>query len=130
MSSHPAASPAYVIEGSWVETAKFVKSNNPNYAEGSVFTDATTDKSEAQVDPISQQGEMESRRVWKDVADGIRSGDFEKAGAAKSKLENEQRARRKTEQAEGRTYELQNFKLVPDDENCELPVNERVDYRG
>lgn len=68
---------------------------------------------------ISEQGDMESRRVWKDVADGIRSGDFEKAGVAKSKLENEQRTKRKNEQAEGTTYELKNFTSVADDEDCE-----------
>lgn len=59
---------------------------------------------------------MESRRVWKDVADGIRSSDFDKAGVAKSKLENEQRAMRKVEQSEDRTFALANFKLVQDDD--------------
>jgi hypothetical protein len=36
---------------------------------------------------VSEQNELESRRVWKEVADGIRCGDFEKASAAKYKLE-------------------------------------------
>ena len=62
---------------------------------------------------------MESRRVWKDVADGIRAGDFEKAGVVKSKLENDQRAKRRLEQAEGRSFPLKNFVLVQDDPVCE-----------
>jgi len=61
---------------------------------------------------------MESRRVWREVADGIRKGDFETAGIAKSKLENEQRAKRKQEKEEGTSYRLQRFKPVASDEEC------------
>lgn len=118
VSSHPAASPAHIIEGTWTDVAKFTKSNLPSHHD-KVFTDATSDKREVQVRAIAEQGDMESRKVWKDVADGIRSGDFEKAGTAKSKLENEQRTKRKNEQAEGTTYPLKNFTPVADDEDCE-----------
>jgi hypothetical protein len=120
VSSHPAASPAHVIEGTWTDVAKFTKSHSAY--NDKVFSDATSDKREVQVKPIAEQGDMESRKVWKDVADGIRSGDFEKAGAAKSKLENDQRTKRKNEQAEGSAYALKNFTPVADDEDCELSL--------
>lgn len=61
---------------------------------------------------------MESRRVWKDVADGIRRGDFESAGIAKSKLENEQRAKRKGEKEDGSNHQLKLFTQVESDEDC------------
>jgi hypothetical protein len=37
--------------------------------------------------PIEEQGPMESRKVWKLVADGIRTSDFEKASKEKSRIE-------------------------------------------
>ena len=130
VSSHPGSSPAHVIEGTWIETSKFIKTSHKQSDAQSIFTDATSDKSEVQVAPIASQGEMESRRVWKDVADGIRQGDFDRAGAAKSKLENEQRARRKAEQAEGTTYPLKNFTLVAEDPACECSRRFRKSRRA
>ncbi|KAL7010411.1 Oxysterol-binding protein 4 [Cystobasidiomycetes sp. EMM_F5] len=121
VSPHPAASAAHIIEGQWTGLSKFVKSSIRQYESNPIFTDATGEDDSAsrhqiQVASISEQGSMESRRVWKDVADGIRSSDFDKAGVAKSKLENEQRAMRKVEQSEDRTFALANFKLVQDDD--------------
>ena len=118
VSSHPAATPLHVIEGQWTEQSKYTTSNNKRLY-GQVFADASGDdsasKHEVQVSDITSQGAMESRKVWKDVADGIRASDFDRAGAAKSKLENEQRALRKQEQAEGRTFQLNNFKHIDED---------------
>lgn len=119
--------PAHLIEGSWVGQSKYAKSAIRQY-EGTTFADATRDddtpKKEVIVAPIESQGDMESRRVWKDVADGIRRGDFETAGVAKSKLENEQRARRKAEKEQGTTYQLRCFELMPADPECESSLEQ------
>lgn len=126
VSSHPAASAQHVIEGTWTGTSNYTKSHT-KALEKSVFMDATGEKEQVQVAPIEQQGPMESRRVWKETADGIRAGDFEKAGLAKSKLENEQRAKRKEEKEQGTIYQLANFSKVEDDEECKFG---HVSYRS
>jgi len=59
---------------------------------------------------------MESRRVWKEVADGIRNGNFDAASQAKSKLENTQRQKRKEELALQMPHHMKNFTLVDNDE--------------
>jgi len=131
VSAHPSASPTYVIEGSWIGASKFTKSQNSRkHPAESVFADVSNSDESASatsngsgssritqvsVAPLEQQGELESRRVWKEVADGIRRQDFEGASAHKSKLENEQRAKRKQEQADGTPFQLRNFELVQDD---------------
>ncbi|KAI9622243.1 hypothetical protein H4Q26_015279 [Puccinia striiformis f. sp. tritici PST-130] len=102
-------SPIYEIEGQWHGLSKFIK-HTPKWWKSSSTTtssnDEFLDQNHEKLDEISvldldQQGPLESRRVWKDVADGIRNGDFEAASTAKSKLENEQRAKRKEELANG-----------------------------
>lgn len=112
-----------MIEGSWVGQSKYIKSSISKY-QGTTFADATRDddtpKKEVIVAPVESQGDMESRKVWKDVADGIRRGDFETAGTAKSKLENEQRALRKQEKEQGTTYQLRCFEPIGSDPECEL----------
>jgi len=116
--SSSVSSPAHLIEGSWVGQSKYAKSSIRSY-DGTTFADATRDddtpKKEVIVAPIENQGDMESRRVWKDVADGIRKGDFETAGVAKSKLENEQRALRKSEKEQGTIYQLRCFEPMAAD---------------
>ena len=57
------------------------------------------------VAPLEKQSPWESRRAWHDVAANLRSGTFQKALNAKSKLENRQREMRKKEKAEGQEWE-------------------------
>jgi hypothetical protein len=127
ISPHPVGNPTLVIEGSWIGQSRFVKTEHKTYTVNSLFADASgsneddaTSKKGIQVLPIEEQGEMESRRVWKDVADGIRKGDFETAGIAKSKLENEQRSKRKVEKEGGNAHQLHKFQPVQSDEACKF----------
>ena len=78
----------------------------------------TTPKEEVTVAPIETQEEFESRKLWKGVADGIRSGDFETASKEKSRIENDQRQRRRDEQAKGETWSLKHFKHIDEDPDC------------
>jgi hypothetical protein len=77
----------YVIEGQWNGKSAFTKDSKKRA--GQPFVDAGPDagRDEIAVAPISEQGEMESRRIWTEVADGIRKGNFEASTAAKVKLE-------------------------------------------
>ena len=68
--------------------------------------------------PLEQQGQWESRRLWGAVAAGIRGGDFEAASREKTKIENEQRQRRRDETAQGSKWELKHFRHVDSDPIC------------
>ena len=71
------------------------------------------------VAPIEEQADpFESRRVWEKVAKGIRTGDFEMASREKSRVENEQRQRRKGEAAKGEKWQLKHFVRVESDPDC------------
>lgn len=110
--------PVYQIEGQWHGISKFVRGVPSWWKEcGDKFLDQTEEKyEEILVADLSEQGHLESRRVWLDVSNGIRSGDFEAASTAKSKLENEQRAKRKEEAANGTVWQMTYFKRVENDE--------------
>jgi len=98
--------PRHIIEGQWTGSSSYTVGNK------GVFCDASASgiTREIVIKPIEEQGEYESRRIWKAVADGIRKGDFENATAAKTKLENEQRQKRKDEAASCTPYQLVFFK--------------------
>ncbi|KAH7909302.1 hypothetical protein BJ138DRAFT_238749 [Hygrophoropsis aurantiaca] len=104
----------HVIEGTWHTTSKDLKTS-------ATFHDVTTSKEEVSVAEIDQQSEWESRRLWHGVAKGIREGDFESAAKDKSRIENEQRQRRKDEAAAGTTWQLKHFVHIDSD-----PVYERL----
>ncbi|KAI6158617.1 hypothetical protein EDD17DRAFT_988579 [Pisolithus thermaeus] len=104
----------HVIEGTWHSTSRDVRT-------GAIFHDVTTPKEEVTVAPIGEQGEWESRRLWNVVAKGIRDGDFDTAAKDKSRIENEQRQRRRDELSAGTKWELKHFKHI---ESC--PTYERL----
>ncbi|KAI1503180.1 hypothetical protein F5X99DRAFT_425983 [Biscogniauxia marginata] len=79
------------------------------------------------VAPIEKQHPLESRRAWANVAAGISKGDMDTVGREKTKIEQAQRAMRKTEQAEGRVWERRYF-TARDDEDPDLQT--LADYVG
>jgi oxysterol-binding protein-related protein 9/10/11 len=107
------SSAAHTIEGFWHTTSKNSKNGVP-------FTDVTGPKEEVTVLPIENQSPWESRKLWSAVAKGIREGDFDTASKEKSKIENEQRQRRKDEQAAGSPWQLKHFVHVDNDPTCKL----------
>ncbi|KAG8751714.1 Oxysterol binding protein [Ceratobasidium sp. 428] len=102
-----------VVEGQWDTVAH--SKNNKNMA----FTDVTTPKEEVSVGSLEEMSEWETRKLWRNVAKGIREGDFESASKDKSRIENEQRQRRKDEQASGTPWELKHFVRVESDADYE-----------
>ncbi|EGN94716.1 hypothetical protein SERLA73DRAFT_155471 [Serpula lacrymans var. lacrymans S7.3] len=104
----------HVIEGTWHTTSKDTRS-------GATFHDVTTPKEEVTVKPIQEQDEWESRKLWFGVAKGIREGDFDTAAKEKSRIENEQRQRRKDEVGAGTTWQLKHFQHAAED-----PIYERL----
>ncbi|CAE6407384.1 unnamed protein product [Rhizoctonia solani] len=100
-------------EGQW-DTKSHAKSNK-NMA----FTDVSGPKEEVTVGPVEDMNEWETRKLWKLVAKGIREGDFVAASEEKSRIENEQRQRRKDEAAAGAPWQLKHFVHVDNDEEYE-----------
>ncbi|KAH8114912.1 Oxysterol-binding protein [Phellopilus nigrolimitatus] len=108
-----AAHPLYVVEGQWDAISHDKKT-------GAEFTNVTSPKEEVNVAPIDAQADsFESRRLWKKVADGIRTGDFDTASREKGKIENEQRQRRRDEQARGEKWQLKHFVRIESDPEYE-----------
>lgn len=67
------SSPLYSIEGTWTATSNFAKPTKEG-KEGQLFLNAAIDRIPITVKDLAEQGEFESRKVWKDTADGIRRG--------------------------------------------------------
>ncbi|KIR37886.1 oxysterol binding protein [Cryptococcus deuterogattii 99/473] len=97
-------------EGQWTGNSYIGKKN------GHLFLDMNEAKEEVTVKPIEEQGEWESRKLWEKVAKGIRSQNYDEAGREKSRIENEQRQRRKDEAAAGITWQHVHFTHVDSDE--------------
>ncbi|CAG7851201.1 Protein KES1 [Serendipita indica DSM 11827] len=109
-------SPIVVVEGQWDTVTKVTSVKGSKHAKtGETFTDVTTPKEEVTVAPIESQNEWETRKLWQNVANGIRSGDFEAASKDKTRIENEQRQRRKDEQAAGTPWQLKHFVHLDED---------------
>lgn len=104
----------HTIEGQWDAIAKDKRTN-------AEFTNAlSSPKEEVTVLPVEEQkDDFESRKLWKVVAKGIREGDFDTAGKAKGKIEDEQRQRRKDEVTKGEKWQLKHFIHVESDPDCE-----------
>ncbi|KZO97629.1 Oxysterol-binding protein [Calocera viscosa TUFC12733] len=143
--NHPAPDEhTHVVEGTWHETSSYTKASGfqPELKPGlgtPYFTDVRGPKEEISVKPESEQGEWESRKLWKMVAEGIRSGDYDLASKEKTKIENQQRQMRKDEVAAGTTWQLKYFKKIPHDElyerlsemyNGQPPTDEMYVYTG
>ncbi|KAK7443572.1 Oxysterol-binding protein 4 [Stygiomarasmius scandens] len=114
----------HVIEGLWHMTSKYI--SGPR--NGKDFHDVTGPKEEVTAiggENSGEMGEFETRKLWSLVAKGIREGDFETASKEKSKIENEQRQRRKDEAAAGTTWQLKHFTHIDSD-----PVYERLGALG
>ncbi|KAJ8075027.1 Oxysterol-binding protein 4 [Marasmius tenuissimus] len=118
------ASKDHVIEGLWHTTSKYV--GGPR--SGSDFHDVNHPKEEVTAiggESDGSMGAFETRELWKHVAKGIREGDFDTASKEKSKIENEQRQRRKDEAAAGTSWKLKHFEHIDND-----PLYERLGKIG
>lgn len=68
-----------------------------------------------QVAPLEEQGEYESRRAWRQVAQAIEKGDMDTTHVEKSLIENRQREMRKKEAANQVEWERRYFTRVATD---------------
>ncbi|SJM86182.1 probable protein KES1 [Zygosaccharomyces bailii] len=100
----------YTITGQWSGLSKISRSGKHD---GVLFYDASKSPAETlNVKDIQEQHPLESRRAWRDVADAIRQGDYEKITKTKTELEEAQREQRKQEEAKGERWQQRWFKEV------------------
>jgi len=118
----PAGELAATAEGLWDSVSKVVSTKSQHVKLGEVFVDVTGPKEEVSVKPLAEQGSWETRKLWELVAKGIRTGDYDLASREKTKIENEQRQRRKEEAAAGTPWQLIHFKHVESDPDYEALV--------
>lgn len=110
----------YTISGQWSGISKITKNNSDSTSgtskskeESKVFYDATRTPAEhLKVKPLEEQHPLESRKAWKDVAEAIKLGDFDLIGQTKTELEEKQREMRKSEEANGVSWQRRWFKDV------------------
>ncbi|WVQ83762.1 hypothetical protein IAT38_005906 [Cryptococcus sp. DSM 104549] len=101
-------------EGQWTGVSHVGGSKGP------VFLDTNIAKEEVSVKAIEEQTEWESRRLWEKVAKGIRGGNYDEAGREKSRIENDQRQRRKDETTAGTPWQHLHFTHVDEDQEYQL----------
>ncbi|KAI8329109.1 hypothetical protein BC941DRAFT_443467 [Chlamydoabsidia padenii] len=99
-----------VIEGQWTAKSTLTKHKQP----AEPFLDLTNlAKPVPHVAPASEQGELESRRVWQKVSEALVAGDYATASSEKSLIENAQRALRKErEESKAAAWEPKHFAKV------------------
>ncbi|KAF9529050.1 hypothetical protein CPB83DRAFT_853129 [Crepidotus variabilis] len=123
-----------VIDGTWHESSKYTKGGSGS------FHDVHEHKEVVKpLEWTEELGEYETKQLWKLVAKGIREGDFELASREKSRIENEQRQKRKDETAAGSKWELRFFEKQDSDPTYEQlariakltpPTEEKYAFKG
>ena len=105
----------YTITGQWTKSFEIREGSSKHGTLIESYDAEAADTTPLIIAPIEEQDPLESRRAWAKVAAGIAKGDMDYTGVEKSKIENEQRALRQKEQAEGRTWERRYFSQVESD---------------
>ncbi|EPY53133.1 oxysterol binding protein [Schizosaccharomyces cryophilus OY26] len=104
------AEPLYRIEGSWTGMLKIANGENIKRGVWENWLDcANYSPINISVPPLEDQGSFESRRVWKNFAVALDSGDYSSASQEKSKIEEAQRQRRREEQVNNETWQRKFF---------------------
>ncbi|KAI8049417.1 uncharacterized protein B0P05DRAFT_582054 [Gilbertella persicaria] len=103
----------YKIEGQWSGKSTIT-------AHGSKTAEPFLDVTELtpagmHVADISEQDEMESRKIWQKVSEAIRANDTNLAGIEKSKIENQKREEKAARQAANEEWEPKYFHWVAEE---------------
>jgi hypothetical protein len=106
----------YTAEGQWTGAFSIVDAAGQAAAG---HDPAKTRAGAPAVRDVDAQGELESRRAWRAVAEAIRAGDMERTQREKSAIENRQREMRRREHDEGREWARRYFARAARDEAWE-----------
>ncbi|KAI2616201.1 Oxysterol-binding protein [Hypomontagnella submonticulosa] len=112
------SNPLYTLEGRWSDSYT-VKDGKGKLMD--TVNLATLRRTPLTVAPIESQHPLESRRAWRSVIDAINANDIFATGHEKGKIENAQRALRRQEKDDGKTWEMRYFTQTEKD-----PVAEQL----
>lgn len=108
-------SPTEIIEGDWTGTLKYKKRHNEHANE--IFLDVTaTPLCKKIVRSLHEQGEKESRYLWRRVTAALFIDNLDLATKYKNELENTQREEEKLRKQNNSLYEPARFKRVAKDD--------------
>lgn len=123
--------PLYTAEGLWSDVYTFKNARTGEMVEK--FDCNTLQRTPLQVAPIEEQHPLESRKAWRHVVQAINKGDIFAVGHEKTKIENEQRAMRKQERAEGVEFPRRYFSRAKEDtvaEKLAAGMQEKTSMKG
>lgn len=106
-----AEKPLRLIEGQW-RNGGFVIKHMPSKKPMAHLSTEEHSLTPLIVAPVKEQHSLESRRAWFKVAQAIDKGDMQTVSKEKTKIEEEQRAMRKTEKIEGVEWATKYFTKV------------------
>lgn len=105
----------YTVQGDWSGQTRFVGSS-PSGVPDELFWDADAARVPITVKPLEEQAENESLRLWHGAAQGLLTSNYDQTSREKSRIENEQRHKRKLEaQGQLTPHEPEYFMLIEDD---------------
>lgn len=110
--------PIYTVTGHWNESITIYKGDETSKEterEHIVLKDVPTVPLKLFEPKLEAQDPWESRRAWRGVSEALTKGDMMAAAKAKSVVEQGQRAMRKDEEHEGKTWKPLFFKAQDDD---------------
>lgn len=111
--SHNKYNALYTLAGHWNTVSYINKGYETPTNTSQVFVNSTNlNGQDLIVKPISEQHPLESRRAWEKVAEAIRLGNMKLISREKSRIENQQRAQRKEEEANGTVWKRRWFDSV------------------
>lgn len=122
----------YTSEGQW-QFGSFTIRDAQSREVMQLFDTTSTKLAPLIVPPIEKQGPLESRRAWNKVILAIEKGDMSTVTAEKSRIEEEQRAMRKTEKIEGKVWPRRYFSQVeswPKLEELVAKVGHKIDVEA
>lgn len=108
--------PLYSLDGQWSETFTIQEGAGKKAPVIDTISAKSVKLSKLNLSPLEDQDMFESRRAWAKVAASVEKGDMDGTSYYKSRIEMAQRALRKREQDENRTWQRAFFSQ-PDDES-------------
>ncbi|KAJ2722413.1 Oxysterol-binding protein 4 [Coemansia sp. Benny D115] len=115
----------YTMQGKWVAESRVVDLRSGQ--EGVLFDVNAQPAAEIIIQPLDEQSQLESRRVWHKVSEALASGDYDVASREKTVIEEEQRALRKQRAENNEKWEPSMFYWV-EDADAEPAVRDSYAY--
>lgn len=116
----------YEITGKWNDVMYIKDLNNKNAKKTILFDTNTAVVSTPKVRPMLEQGEYESRRLWKKVTDALAARDHEVATDEKFKIENYQRELAKKRVEDGVEFHPKLFRQAEPGEDLDYYIYKRI----